>query len=288
MKKIKNILVPTDFSVSAGNAFRYAKHLAEVLGATVTVVHVNESILPTSELAITPIADLEINLLTQESMEMFVAEDNTSDDGDVQVMVKNKVKTQTFRGDLVDTLVGLSSAKDASLMVIGTTGLEDFMSKIIGSTSLELANKAHCPVILVPRDAKWQKINKIMYASNYESITPGLIEYVSDFAQFLDATIHFVHISNVNEELEDEGVDVQWNEIFPASNQIEDFEVHSIDGDNKLDELKNYAKKHKINMMAFVSKHRNFWDHLMHRSVTENMALSTDIPMMVMHLDDNR
>jgi nucleotide-binding universal stress UspA family protein len=55
MKKIRNILVPTDFSVSARNAFHYARGLAEALDANLTVVHVKEYFLPTSELSMTPL-----------------------------------------------------------------------------------------------------------------------------------------------------------------------------------------------------------------------------------------
>ena len=55
---------------------------------------------------------------------------------------------------------------------------------------------------------------------------------------------------------------------------------------DKIKELKQYAESHNIDLLAFVSKQRNFWEKLIHKSVTENVALSSDIPMMVVHLHD--
>ena len=80
-------------------------------------------------------------------------------------------------------------SKSADLIVMGTTGLQDFLSKIIGSTSLEVANKAHCPVLLVPRDARWKRIDKIMYASNYDSTTPKMVREITDFAVMINSLI---------------------------------------------------------------------------------------------------
>ena len=68
MKKIRNILVPTDFSVSARNAFHYAQGLAEALDANLTIVHVKEYFLPTSELSMTPLFELEEEKILAEAI----------------------------------------------------------------------------------------------------------------------------------------------------------------------------------------------------------------------------
>jgi nucleotide-binding universal stress UspA family protein len=60
----------------------------------------------------------------------------------------------------------------------------------------------------------------------------------------------------------------------------------TIYGEDVVNELKQYADAKQIDMMVFVSKHRNFWANITHKSVTQNMALSSVIPLLVMHLDD--
>ena len=282
MKSIKNILVPTDFSVTARNAYAYAKLLAQSLDAHVTVVHINEYFIPVSEIAVAPLSEHEEDRLT-EAMETFISDDIRGESGDTSILVKNNVKSKILRGDPVSRFEELS--KNADLIVMGTTGLQDFMSKIIGSTSIEVANKAHCPVILVPRDARWKPIDKIMYASNYDSTTPKMVREITDFAVMINAAVHFVHIDEFTENNE-KVTNIIWDELFSTSDPSLAFEIHTIYGEDRIKELNEYSEKNKINLMAFVSKHRNFWQNLMHNSVTQNIAISTTTPMLVMHFDD--
>jgi nucleotide-binding universal stress UspA family protein len=176
-------------------------------------------------------------------------------------------------------------SKSADLIVMGTTGLQDFLSKIIGSTSLEVANKAHCPVLLVPRDARWKPIDRIMYASNYDSTTHKMVREITDFAVMINAAVHFVHIEEFTQN-DEKVTNIIWDELFSTSDPSLAFEIHTIYGQDRIKELKEYSDNNKINLMAFVSKHRNFWQNLIDNSVTQNISISTTTPMLVMHFDD--
>jgi nucleotide-binding universal stress UspA family protein len=284
MKNIKNILVPTDFSVTSRNAYHYAKRLAITLDATITVLHVNQYFMPIAEVAIGSISEDEVVKMSEEAMTAFVVDE---DDIDHWKMIKHRVKTTILKGDLVPILVEMSKKNDTDLIVMGMTGMQDFIGKIIGSASLDVSNQAKCPVILVPRDAKWHKIEKVMYASNYSSTTPKMIGNITDFALAINAGVHFVHVEDFSADYKDNIAKIIWTELFSAENTPSlSFEIHTISGGNKIEELQKYAEENEINLMAFVSKHRNFWQNLVHKSVTEHIAISTEIPMMVMHLDD--
>lgn len=280
MKTFKNIVVPTDFSATSQNAFAYAQVLAEALGSEITVVHVKEYFLPASEISIPSITIYDESPLN-ETMKNFVE----FKDEQSSVMLKSKVKTKILKGNTIDELVHYSSKKDVDLIVMGTTGLQDFVSKIIGTVSLDVANKAHCPVLLVPRDANWQPINRIMFTANYASTSPKTVREVMDFAEIIDANIHFVHV-NESKTDNDKLMETIWDELFEAADPRVAFEMHTIYSGDVVEQLKKYATDHHIDLIAFVNKKRNFWQNLMHRSVTQNVAISTDTPMLVMHFDD--
>ena len=284
MKNIKNILVPTDFSVTSRNAYHYAKRLAITLDATITVLHVNQYFMPIAEVAIGSISEDEVVKMSEEAMTSFVVDE---DDIDHWKMIKHRVKTTILKGDLVPILVEMSESSDTDLIVMGMTGMQDFIGKIIGSASLDVSNQAKCPVILIPRDAKWHKIDKVMYASNYSSITPKMIGNITDFALAIDAGVHFVHVEDFSADYKENIAKIIWAELFSADDAPSlSFEIHTISGGDKIEELRKYAEENEVKLMAFVSKHRTFWQNLVHKSVTEHMAISTEIPMMVMHLDD--
>jgi nucleotide-binding universal stress UspA family protein len=284
MKKIKNIIVPTDFSVTSRNAYHYAKRLAITLDATITVLHVTQYFMPIDEVSVSAISEDEVFKMSEEAMNAFVVDE---DGVDHWTMVKHRVKTMITRGDLVPMLVEMSKQNDTDVIVMGMTGLQDFIGKIIGSASLDVSNKAHCPVILVPRDTKWHKIDKVMYASNYHSTTPKMIGNITDFALALNAGVHFVHVEDVSSDYKNNIAKIIWTELFSADDAPSlSFEIHTIAEGDTIEQLQKYAQDNQINMMVFMSKHRSFWQNLVHSSVTTNMALSTEIPMMVMHLDD--
>jgi nucleotide-binding universal stress UspA family protein len=282
MKQIKNIIVAIDFSVTARNAYRYAKELSGALGATLTVVNIKEKFITASDVTTELIPEKNDEGLIKDVNEL-IAEENAAVN---KLAVKETVKVKIYNGDPVDVLVELSSSNDTDLIVIGTTGLRDLLSKIIGSVSLKVANKAHCPVILVPRDAKWYPIEQIMYAANYDSVTPKSIKEIGDLTIKIGADIHFVNVKSYDPVFEIKQNEINLKELFKSVDPNLYFETHTIYGNNTINELKKYCEEKNINMMAFVSKHRNFWENIIHQSVTENMALSNIIPMMVIHLDD--
>jgi nucleotide-binding universal stress UspA family protein len=280
MKKIKHILVPTDFSVTASNAFNYAKVLAEACGAEITVLHVSEFYLPASELIITPLTQIEDEKIA-EAMENFVSEENSNS----PTMVQAKVKTKIIKGDPVSRIVAFSKSDDVDIIVMGTTGLQDFISKIIGSISLDISNKALCPIVLVPRDAKWKPLDRIMFATTYEATAPKIVRKIADFSQIFGAKVDFVHIDDTPWD-EDHDTDKLFDELFLAGSPDFSFEIHSIKKSDVVHGLRTYAERNGVNLIAFAHKHRNFWQNIVHHSITENMSISTDIPMMIMHFDD--
>jgi nucleotide-binding universal stress UspA family protein len=281
MEKIKNIIVPTDFSFTAHNAFQYAQGLAAALEATLTVVQVREYFFPTSGEYFYPLAGTEETQL-DDAFDLFIQE---SDIG-AGVITADKVKTQILRGNAVDSLLELSGQENTDLIVIGTTGLPDFLSRISESTSLKVATKAHCPVLLVPSEASWMGIERIMYTSNFRSMTAGMIGEGTGFAMQVEAATHFVHIDSVGFEEESNAEDINWNHLFSSISPNLSYQTHSLYGWDIIKELEKYREAHRIDLMVFVSRHHGFWESLRYKSVIQNMAISTNTPMMVLYWED--
>ncbi len=280
MKNIKNIVVPIDFSATSRNAYNYAQVLAEAFDAEITVLHVKEHYLPASEISI-PSISIYDEVPLNETMRDFIENENS----DTPVMVKNRVQSKIIKGNSIDEIIHYSKRDDVDLIVMGTTGLQDFVSKIIGTVSLEVANKAHCPVVLVPRDTTWKPINRILFAANYSSTLPKTVSEITDFAELLKANIHFVHV-NESKGDDEQLMETIWDELFEASDPRVAFEMHTINSIDVVKELQRYATQHDIDLIAFVNKKRNFWQNLMHSSVTQSVAISTDKPMLILHFED--
>ncbi|MBC7411769.1 MAG: universal stress protein [Bacteroidia bacterium] len=283
MKQIKNIIVATDFSATSRNAYRYAKLLANSLNATLTVVYIRESMMMVADSSLVPYTIVDDAEFINQLEELVVEENKT-----LQLAAIHNVKTKVGRGDVVDELVEISKEETTDLIVIGSTGLSDVLTKIFGSTSVSLSNLAHCPVLLIPRNAKWIAIERIMYASNYASLSPIMVSNIAEFALSTKADLYFVNVRNTESMIEDEPNQFDWEELFTVRNPNFYYEKETIYGNDIVNELIKYSTNKYIDVMCFVSNHRNFWQKLAHKSITENMAISSTIPMLVLHLDDNK
>ncbi|MBA2613596.1 MAG: universal stress protein [Bacteroidetes bacterium] len=276
MKNIKNIIVATDFSVTARHAYVYAKKLAKTLSATLTVVHVKKNLMIASDVVVLFSPDENKHIIRD--IEQFINEEKGSDE-------LQEIKIKVLNGEPVRVLTELSKDNGADIIVMGTTGLSDALTKIFGSNSLKVSNKAHCPVLLVPRDVKWRPLEQIMFASNYDSMTTEFVKNVADFAVGLNSNIHFVNVKNFDPLFEAKQKEIDWNKLMAADSALQ-YEKHTIYGNDTVEQIKNYCEEKDIDLMVFVSKHRNFWENLVHKSITERIALFTTIPIMVMHVDD--
>jgi hypothetical protein len=265
MKKIKNILIPADFPIEKNGIFAYVKALAQVLNSEVTVLKMkaNFSEKSTKEHDIEVEKELEI-------LVNYAAEDT-------KILSKIPIKSKILRGPFSKFI----PSKKGDLLVINHSNLYCPLSKAVNLGISEVSNKANCPVLLVPDEAKWLPIEQILFTNNIESVTPAMVRTMSDFAEQFDAVIHFVHIPE-NEKQKGKSTEKIWRELYEKAAASSPFKLHKLGGSNMMHNLKKYIHKHRINLTAFVNKKRCFLQGLMHTKITQNIAFTEGLPILIM------
>jgi universal stress protein A len=143
--KIKNILVPIDFSVSAERALDYACSLAEQLSATVHLVHALGEV------------PLPLRTAVPESLLESVR-------GGALQSLQKLSKDRTVIASFGRLIVELGSARDViietadelhvDLIVASTHGRGGAARLLLGSVADQVTRHAHCPVLLLPCNVK--------------------------------------------------------------------------------------------------------------------------------------
>jgi nucleotide-binding universal stress UspA family protein len=140
MDAIKRILVPTDFSAHADEAFRAAHALARVTGAEVIVFHVARPPAVVSEGG---------SLLTEPGREPINLWERFRglQPADSQVRVEHRVIVTDRPGatQILEILEGLG----CDLIVMGTHGRRGLMHLLFGSVTDDVVRRARCPVMVV-------------------------------------------------------------------------------------------------------------------------------------------
>lgn len=141
MRSIKKILVPTDFSPAADEAFQMAQALAHATGACVTVFHVA---LPPAFMT----ADGKVVADASSGDAKNLWDDLRKiqpEDSRVRVehqLIVAKKSDASHILEIIDSLGG-------DLIVIGTTGRTGLKHLLFGSLAEDLVHKASCPVMVV-------------------------------------------------------------------------------------------------------------------------------------------
>ncbi|MFT5168599.1 MAG: nucleotide-binding universal stress UspA family protein [Saprospiraceae bacterium] len=281
--KMENIVVPTDFSVPAHNAYLYARDLAEFVGGQVKVVHAcypdRNSI---SGLTIPSVEELLEN--KRHLLDTFVQDDQP---GSIEgVVAKEMVGKEVIVGFPKEEIIKLSSQKEVDVILMGTTGSGDLLNKFFGSVSSEVSQKAHCPVWLVPPNTSFNGIKNILYAGNYESADGRMLREVSELAARFEANIHMVHVSKKKNFEENKIQELISERLFNKLAPNLKFKMGTVVSEKVWEGLDLYTQENNIDLIVVVTKHRSFWEGLRTKSITKEMVFHTKVPLLILHLDD--
>lgn len=285
--RLNKILVPVDFSAGSENAFLYAWHLAKRFGATIDLVHVMDSMFDGGMASASGFMSsylrtmkTELDAFATESFRKWGLNDpawNQGMPGDTDTV---RVRSKVVFGYPEESLENLSGKFD--LIVMGATGKGHIAANLFGSVSVELSQRAHCPVLLVPQNAVFMDFSNILYGSNFESNDPEKVRQIVFFAKKINAQLHFVHVGPPKES--GEMLEKTLFEIhYKYSDPDKPFIFQKMVGDDLSEKLHEYAFEHKIGLFVFVTHRRGLWGNLMHRSATKEILLNTTTPLLVVH-----
>jgi nucleotide-binding universal stress UspA family protein len=134
----ERIVVAVDGSREGGKTVPAALELARRFGSTVTIVHVREH---------TKYEGSDVDLGPDVPADELV-------DGVVQRFSEAGVQAQgvvrrVAPGDTPDQIVRVAEEVDADLIVMGTRGMTEWKSMLLGGVANKVVQHAHCPVLLV-------------------------------------------------------------------------------------------------------------------------------------------
>ena len=272
---MKKIVVPTDFSDSAQTATNFAIGLAFHLKVDVELVHILN---PATDLNNGYMIDPGIENVRRDRLREITAEANNqiSEElaGEIVVM------SSFHLGFPIEEIVNISKSQDA-LIVVGATGESGVMDRVFGSIPAHLARRAHSPVLIIPKNVKFKGFNEIAYASAEPALDKKISAMLFRFIDVFSARLHAVHIGK-----EDNYPIWKIDEAVLGVSAPSAILKKNIDRVDVVTALNQYCLGHKIDLLIMATKHRKFWDSIIHTSMTREMALEPHLPLLVFHDDD--
>lgn len=274
---MKTILVPTDFSKGAYKAVMYATQFAKDFGGRLIICHAFELPAQGINLMIDISSELEKNAI----VELQKLEYSINESGQAEGV---PIKYIALLGDLNEVLKTLTEQFDADLVIMGTKGESDLASKLFGTNTVSAIKNCKSTLLVVPGEAIYRPVKNIAFAIDYlRPASDKTLRILREIAIHNNAKLSLVNvhtdgeigefIASVKEmqtwyEKQLEGVNVDF--VFVENYAIEDgvFE---------------FIRHNDIDMLAMITRKHSFFDEIFRKSISEELALHSGIPLLTMH-----
>lgn len=272
---MKTILVPIDFSSTSLNAASYALQYAKQVGGKLMLIHAYQQPLffPLYQgIEVSPEGMREIKKKELELVASQLAE--------LQPLIK--VEHMMFNGELVDVLTSLTDAMQVAFIVMGITGAGKLRERYIGSNTLAVAKSCKVPVLIVPENAVFTRINDIGLTTDFRDVIKIIPDHiVSELIKSTGARLHVLNVDFKNR---------QWTNDTPfQSGLVETMfqqyhpQYHFIDKQDMVEGLNEYANKFSIELLLVIPQKHNLIEKIFSGSHTKELIFHSDVPVMVMH-----
>ncbi|RZL51031.1 MAG: universal stress protein [Pedobacter sp.] len=282
---MKNILIPTDFSVSAENAAQYGVMLAKALNANITLCNVYKvpSEAPMAAQVAWPLMDeAELENESESGLTQLVAKiskDNCSSED----CFCPEISFESEKGNVCKVVKELVKRKKIELVIMGTAGAGKIVQWALGSNSKTMIDEANFPVMYIPYVAKYKTIKKIAFTTNLSVDDLEPLQYLSRFAAQLDAEIIVYHITNFEAERNEklEGLNKLFFEEVVSKIENKKIVFENIWHSDVSEGLKFIRNNKEIDVVAMVHRQHNLLDKLINGSYVHKFSRFTNVPLLV-------
>ena len=275
---MKNILVPTDFSKNAENAFLYAIEIAKKENAKLILLH-------TYDINYTN-AYVPLNLILEEFETLKKDSKRGLDELCYKIVQIGNINYEAIsrKGETVETIINVIKEKDIDMVIMGTKGASGLAGAIFGTNTAKVIEKVKCPVIAVPSGVVPEPIKKITYATSYESNDIDGLKKAVELAEVFNAQVNVLHISDYTDSPEMEKMEMKkfMNDVNKKIH-YNNMSFQLLNGSSVELVLDKYISDNSTSMLVMSTHHRDFFDRIFGRSLTRQMAYHTKVPLMALH-----
>lgn len=301
--KIKNVLVPLDFSPASHAAIRFVLPLLKRLGANLHLAHVLPLDSPFSGLANLPmvvIPDAERTRLVRRDLGK-AAENNRVE--------MQPARLHVLRGSPFAEICELARKSDIDLIAISTRGHTGLKHLVLGSTTERVVRYAPCPVLVVHAKAGKKsgrrngakpepiKIKKILVPLDFSECSMKGLNYAKELAKQFNASLLLVNSVHVQYYLtSDEYARFDLPELIEETDRAsrkqmkelvknmdwEGVKVESvIETGHPGDRVCEQAIKHRVDLIVTSTHGTTGLKHVLLGSTAEYVVRSAKVPVLV-------
>lgn len=273
---MKKILVPTDFSEASESALDYAAEIARLTTAKIILLHVYTIpvLLADPILSIPPFEGLEedyMKLLQEKSSRL------RSKKG------KNLEIDCIYReGDIEAEIAGVAEQEDIDLIVMGIRQKDFLTEKIIGSITTSLLMRATCPVLAIPKELKFTKVKRIVFASDFLKTDSEILKPLKVFVQLFHAEVYILNVVQSLLNVSDTEEALNALDIHQKLKEVRHF-FHDVHADDIVEGINKFIREYEIDMVVMIPRKHSRFVNFFREPRTKKLAFHASVPLLALH-----
>jgi nucleotide-binding universal stress UspA family protein len=272
---MKQILVATDFSISASNAMEYAMALAKMLKMEVCALH-----------AIHPTEGINNNTYNAIFIDDYY--------NNKRVALKEWAGTYTSKDEYKDievtTVCGVGFLKNViskyvdenhvELLVMGITGSTG-ISGIVGSNASMMVSVVKIPTLVIPTESKFSSSPVITLATDYDTrLSAQDVNALNEMVQaFGSEKIDILYVSEKDEAKNTETGESRLKDLFKTT----ELQFNYISASRPLNGIMDFVESKETDILCLVKHHHNILYRLFNKSTVNQVMNKSVKAILVLH-----
>ncbi len=275
---MRTIIVTTDFSGPSLNAARYAAGLAGPLGVDQLVLYHSYDNAPLVTDA--PVAEDDVSLAYEGSLlalEMVENEMRAVSDRPASV----KILLVTNELPLVLGVERLAEQWEPCLVVAATTGKGGLEKFAMGSNTSALALSCAAPLLVVPREARYDAIERIVFACDLKKVSKTTpVAELRFLLERLHAELLVLNVAVEGKRFDPDVIPEQ----YKLHDLLDDLDptYHYTESDDLVEGIADFAEDQRAGLIVSVPKAHGFLERLFRRSVSTALIDKTETPLLLL------
>lgn len=182
-------------------------------------------------------------------------------------------------GDLAKVIDQLDEKRPIDLIVLGTKGSNVLKQLVLGSNTSRVVRLSKTPVLLIPESINFTRPKKIVFATDLrECRFEKYFERLMKIIQFFGAELLILNVykkDKANVEIFEELMNIHLKEI-PHS-------FHYLQHADPATGITEFLIAQQADMLALIERPGNLMVKLFRQSVSNQLALSSERPVLIFH-----
>lgn len=271
---MKQLLVPTDFSENAEEAYSYALKIAAKTGSRITFL-----------LAVEEPFDFAIRV--EEKVEGAIEyahkkfEEIISEFIRIPEYSELEIDYKIVHGKAVSGIFEGIKEIQPDWVVMGSKGATGFKKILLGSITSRVVRESPVPVLMIPNQSQFDDFRKIVFTTEFQQKDLELLRSVIEFASLWDSTIQVVHIAK-EKDLKVEIMYKGFRELVEAEIKYDKMEFIVEYASNFLEGIANYQNPDECSLLAMGRYDLDFFEEIFDYSETKAMSFYSQTPLLVL------